>query len=50
MPLRRLHPDSTTGAGTVSVNQDGKSGLAKVDLLRGEHVEGSWVCDQVTPE
>ena len=38
---------STTGAGNVTVNPDGKSGSIKVDLLKGEHVEGTFRCDKV---
>lgn len=38
---------STTGAGNVTVNSDGKSGSLKVDLLNGEHVEGTFRCDKV---
>ncbi|HZQ49515.1 MAG TPA: hypothetical protein VFB69_04320 [Candidatus Dormibacteraeota bacterium] len=40
--------DSTTGAGTVTVNPDGKSGSLKADLVGGEHVEGTWACDKLT--
>ena len=38
---------STTGAGTVTVDSDGKSGSLKVDLLNGEHVEGTFRCEKV---
>ena len=40
--------DSATGAGTVTVDQDGKSGTLKVDLLGGEHVEGRFDCDKLS--
>jgi hypothetical protein len=40
--------DSTTGAGTVTVNPDGRSGSVTADLVGGEHVEGTWACDKVT--
>jgi hypothetical protein len=40
--------DSTTGAGTVTVDGDGKSGSVKADLIGGEHVEGTWQCDKLT--
>jgi len=38
---------STTGAGNVTVNSDAKSGSLKVDLLNGEHVEGTFRCDKL---
>lgn len=40
--------DSTTGAGTVTVNQDGRSGSIKADLIGGEHVEGTFACANLT--
>ncbi len=40
--------DSTTGAGTVTVNKDGGSGSVDADLVGGEHVQGTWACDKVT--
>ena len=40
--------DSTTGAGTVTVNSGEHSGTVTVDLLGGEHVEGTFSCDSMT--
>jgi len=42
-----LIADSATGAGTVTVNKDGKSGSVTADLGNGVHVEGTWACDKV---
>ncbi len=38
---------TTTGAGTLAVKSDGKSGTVDSDLTGGEHITGSWVCDKV---
>jgi hypothetical protein len=45
-----LNADSTTGAGTVTVNKDGTSGSVKADLGGGVHVEGTWACNKVTTD
>jgi hypothetical protein len=42
-----LHASSATGAGTVTVADDVKSGTLTVNLSEGEHVEGTFVCDRV---
>ena len=42
-----LIADSASGAGTVTVNHDGKGGSVKADLGNGEHVEGTWTCDKI---
>ena len=39
---------SSTGAGHVIVNPDGKSGTVNADLSGGEHVAGTFACDKVT--
>src|SRR5437762_623592 len=36
---------SATGAGTVTVGSDGKSGTISVNLGNGERVEGTFACD-----
>jgi hypothetical protein len=38
---------TTTGAGSLAVESDGKSGTVDSDLTGGEHIKGSWVCDKV---
>jgi hypothetical protein len=38
---------TTTGAGSLAVKSDGKSGTVDSDLTGGEHIKGSWVCDKV---
>ena len=38
---------STTGAGSIVINPDGKSGSVDADLSSGEHVKGSFRCDEV---
>ncbi len=38
---------TTTDAGTLAVKSDGKSGTVDSDLTGGEHIKGSWVCDEV---
>ena len=38
---------STTGAGTLVIDSDGKSGSVDADLSGGEHVKGSFRCDEV---
>ena len=40
--------DSTTGAGNVTVGSGDRSGSLKVDLIGGEHVEGTFGCDGTT--
>ena len=35
---------TTTGAGTLDVNADSKSGKVESDLPQGEHVSGTWSC------
>lgn len=42
-----FNADSTTGAGTVTVNKDGKSGTLDVNLGNDEHVKGTFECDKV---
>ena len=37
---------TTTGAGALTVNPDGRSGTVDADLPQGEHVKGSWTCDK----
>ena len=37
---------STSGAGTVTVNSDKRSGTVDANLPNGEHVKGSWKCDK----
>ena len=39
--------DSSTGAGTLTIDSDGKSGSVDADLSGGEHVKGSFRCDEV---
>jgi len=41
---------STTGAGTLTVSTDQKSGTLDADLSGGEHVEGTYSCDEVKTE
>jgi hypothetical protein len=38
---------SASGAGTMTVDADGKSGSLDADLSGGEHVKGTFSCDQV---
>ncbi len=38
---------TTTGAGTLTVNADGRSGSVDANLSGGEHVIGTFVCDQL---
>ena len=38
---------STTGAGTLVIDKDGRSGSVDADLSSGEHVKGSFRCDEV---
>ena len=38
---------STTGAGTIVIDADAKSGSVDADLSDGEHVKGSFRCDEV---
>jgi len=38
---------TATGAGTVTINPDGKSGSLDADLSGGEHVKGTFRCDEV---
>ena len=38
---------TATGAGTVTVSSDGKSGSLDSDLSGGEHVKGTFRCDEV---
>ena len=38
---------SSTGAGTLIIASDGKSGSIDADLSGGEHIKGSFRCDQV---
>jgi hypothetical protein len=49
----RLHAGSyvggtTTGAGGVTIDPDGKSGSVDANLSGGEHVRGTFRCDKVT--
>ena len=37
---------TTSGAGTLKVNPDGRSGTIDAALPEGEHVSGSWRCDK----
>ena len=37
---------TTSGAGTLKVNPDGRSGTVDAALPEGEHVSGSWRCDK----
>jgi hypothetical protein len=37
---------SASGAGTVTVNSDSRSGTVDANLPNGEHVKGSWKCDK----
>ena len=39
---------STTGAGTLTIFNDGKSGVVDANLGQGEHVTGSFTCPKVT--
>lgn len=41
---------STTGAGTLTVSTDQKSGTLDADLSGGEHVKGTYRCDEVKTE
>jgi len=45
-----LIADSATGAGTVTIDHDGKTGSVKADLGNGEHVEGTWTCDKIASQ
>jgi hypothetical protein len=38
---------SASGAGTLVINPDGKSGTLKANLSGGEHVDGDYACDKV---
>jgi hypothetical protein len=38
---------SSTGAGTLIISPDGKSGSIEADLSGGEHVKGNFRCDDV---
>jgi hypothetical protein len=38
---------STTGAGTLTVNTDGKSGAIDSDVGGGEHVKGTFACSEL---
>jgi hypothetical protein len=38
---------SSTGAGNLVIESGGKSGSVDADLSRGEHVKGSFKCDEV---
>ena len=38
---------STTGAGSLVIDSDGKSGSVDADLSGGEHVKGTFRCDEV---
>lgn len=37
---------TTSGAGDLEVNADGRSGTVDADLPEGEHISGSWKCDR----
>jgi hypothetical protein len=37
---------TTSGAGTLTVNADGRSGTVDSDLPQTEHLSGSWTCDK----
>ena len=39
---------SSTGAGNIVIDSGGKSGSVDADLSGGEHVRGSFRCDEVT--
>jgi len=39
---------SGTGAGNLVIDSGGKSGSVDADLSGGEHVKGSFKCDEVT--
>jgi len=41
---------STTGAGTLTIDKDERSGSVDAALTGGEHVKGSFRCDQVKTE
>lgn len=43
-----LDASSATGAGTVTVGSDGKSGTLDVNLSGVEHVTGTFACDKLT--
>jgi hypothetical protein len=38
---------SSTGAGTLIIDSDGKSGSIDADISGGEHIKGTFRCDQV---
>jgi len=38
---------SASGAGTLVINPDGKSGTLKVNLSDDEHVDGDFACDRL---
>jgi hypothetical protein len=38
---------SSTGAGTLIIDSDGKSGSIDADMSGGEHIKGTFRCDQV---
>jgi hypothetical protein len=38
---------TATGAGTLTVNADGRSGSVDADLSGGEHVKGTFACDHL---
>ena len=42
--------DSTTGAGSLVIDAGGKSGSVDSDLSGGEHVKGSFRCDEVVSD
>ncbi len=42
-----LDASSSTGAGSVTVNSDGKSGKVTASLSGGEHVDGTFACDRL---
>jgi hypothetical protein len=38
---------SSTGSGTLIIDSDGKSGSVDADISGGEHIKGTFRCDQV---
>ena len=43
-----FNADSGPGAGTATINSDGKSGSLDVNLSGGERVKGTFACDKLT--
>jgi hypothetical protein len=38
---------SSTGSGTLTIDSDGKSGSVDAEVSGGEHIKGTFRCDQV---